>query len=114
MMKLVTTQQNNVRALACKLIPITFIIAVPAELQTYIDYWSPPNYGSGQLVYDVLNQVRNMYGIFSAIYIVCINEPLKERFVACCCSRCFPRREAVSEEEDSAATPVYIELHDDG
>ena len=114
MMKLVTTQQNNVRALACKLIPITFIIAVPAELQTYIDYWSPPNYGSGQLVYDVLNQVRNMYGIFSAIYIICINEPLKERFVACCCSRCFPRREVVSEEKDSAATNLYIELQDDG
>ena len=110
MMTLVTTQRNNVRALACKLIPVTFIMAVPYNLPIVLESIlkkSRPSFIVG-------DEVRDMYGVVAAIYIVWINKLLKERFVACCCSRCIPRRKAVSEEEGSERSHSYVELQDTG
>ena len=103
-----TTQQKRARALAWKLILMTFVMAVPAELQTALQVNSLHDPDS--LFSRALHWVRDMYGIFVVIYVVLISKPLQATF--CLPWWCFQGSEEDTNNNATHGDDSYVELSD--
>ena len=103
-----TTQKKRAQTLAWKMILMTFVMAVPAELQTVLQVNSLHNPDS--LFSRALHWVRDMYGIFVAIYVVLINKPLQATF--CSPWWCFQGSEEDTNNSATRGDGSYVELTD--